>query len=310
VVEQVGAQVSKVQPGDHVVLSYNACGLCGNCQAGRAAYCEQVIPCNFGGKRLDGSTTLHKETEPIHGVFFGQSSFATYALASERNVVKVRPEAPLEILGPLGCGIQTGAGAVLNSLQARAGTSIAIFGVGSVGLSAVMAAVVAGCTTIIALDVQPQRLALARELGASHTLNLTGVTIHTERGIGISLVRGDENTGLPPPLAPKVERPAGHVARSYLQGQLGSPLPECRFDWHFLVHHLASDKPTAELSLPLIADQNDGVLSWSERIEIDTTSLPPSPPQADSPHQPSTGPADDTARLPLPLAEPKDWSDK
>jgi hypothetical protein len=143
-----------------------------------------------------------------------------------------------------------------------------------------------------------------------YTLNLTGVTIHTERGIGISLVRGDENTGLPPPLAPKVERPAGHVARSYLQGQLGSPLPECRFDWHFLVHHLASDKPTAELSLPLIADQNDGVLSWSERIEIDTTSLPPSPPQADSPHQPSTGPADDIARLPLPLAEPKDWSDK
>jgi aryl-alcohol dehydrogenase len=176
VVEQVGAQVSKVQPGDRVVLSYNACGLCGNCQAGRAAYCEQVIPCNFGGKRLDGSTTLRKETEPIHGVFFGQSSFATYALASERNVVKVRPEAPLEILGPLGCGIQTGAGAVLNSLQARAGTSIAIFGVGSVGLSAVMAAVVAGCTTIIALDVQPQRLALARELGASHTLNSSEVT--------------------------------------------------------------------------------------------------------------------------------------
>lgn len=171
VVEQVGSHVTKVQPGDHVVLSYNSCGLCANCQNGQAAYCEQVIPCNFGGARLDGSTTLRKNGQVIHGVFFGQSSFATYVLASERNVVKVRQDAPLEILGPLGCGIQTGAGAVLNSLRARAGTSITIFGTGSVGLSAVMAAVVAGCTTIIAVDLKASRLALALELGATHTIN-------------------------------------------------------------------------------------------------------------------------------------------
>ena len=97
-----------------------------------------MIACNFAGSRLDGSTTLSKDGEVVHGNFFNQPSFATYALASERNIVKVRSEAPLEILGPLGCGIQTGAGAVLNSLQAEAGSSIAIFGVGSVGLSAVM----------------------------------------------------------------------------------------------------------------------------------------------------------------------------
>ena len=175
VVEQVGSDVTKVQPGDHVVLSYNSCGLCANCQSGHAAYCQHLIPCNFGGTRPDGSTPLQRDGEIVHGVFFGQSSFATYALASERNVVKVRRDAPLEMLGPLGCGIQTGAGAVLNSLQARAGTSIAIFGVGSVGLSAVMAAVVAGCTTIIAVDIKSNRLDVARKLGATHTINSTEI---------------------------------------------------------------------------------------------------------------------------------------
>jgi aryl-alcohol dehydrogenase len=104
-------------------------------------------------------------------MFFGQSSFADYALATERNVVKVRQDAPLELLGPLVYGIQTGAGAVLNSLMAEAGSSMAIFGAGSVGLSAVMAARVAGCTTIIAVDLDPGRLQIARELGATHAIS-------------------------------------------------------------------------------------------------------------------------------------------
>jgi aryl-alcohol dehydrogenase len=107
----------------------------------------------------------------VSASFFGQSSFATYALSYERNTVKVRKDAPLELLGPLGCGIQTGAGAVLNALNPPAGTAIAIFGAGAVGLSAVMAAVVAGCTTIIAVDVKENRLELAKELGATHVIN-------------------------------------------------------------------------------------------------------------------------------------------
>jgi aryl-alcohol dehydrogenase len=114
---------------------------------------------------------LHQDGERIAAYFFGQSSFATYALATARNTVKVRQDVPLALLGPLGCGLQTGAGAVLNSLQAEAGSSIAIFGVGSVGLSAIMAAVIADCATIIAVDLNEQRLSLARELGATHTLN-------------------------------------------------------------------------------------------------------------------------------------------
>ena len=109
----------------------------------------------------------------MNACFFGQSSFATYSIATENNCVKVADDAPIELLGPLGCGIQTGAGTVLNALQPAPGSSIAIFGVGSVGLSAVMAAKVSGCLKIIAVDRNPTRLQLARELGATDIIDAT-----------------------------------------------------------------------------------------------------------------------------------------
>ncbi len=171
VVEKVGARVTKVKPGDHVVLSWDCCGTCTSCKAGRDSYCLNFFLHNFNGARPDGTTTLRKGDQVIHGSFFSQSSFADFALANERNVVKVREEIPLEILGPLGCGVLTGAGAVMNSLQPRAGASIAIFGAGTVGMSAVLGAVVCGCTTIIAVDINPDRLETAKELGATHTVN-------------------------------------------------------------------------------------------------------------------------------------------
>jgi aryl-alcohol dehydrogenase len=161
----------KVQPGDHVVLSVLSCGACRSCQRGLPTYCANVYPLNFGRARPDGSTALRGPAGPVHGHFFGQSSFATYALATERNVVKVPAEAPLEFLGPLGCGVLTGAGAVLNALHPSIGSRIAVFGAGSVGLSAVMAARLAGCTTIVAVDPQASRRTLACELGATHALD-------------------------------------------------------------------------------------------------------------------------------------------
>jgi len=173
VVEKIGDGVSKVQPGDHVVMTFHSCGQCANCQGGHSAYCELVGVLNFGAKRLDGSTTLASNGKPVSSPFFGQSSFGTYALASERNVVKVPQDVPLEMLGPLGCGIQTGAGAVMNVLQPAAGSSIVIYGAGSVGLSAAMAAAIVGCTTIISVDVLPHRLELATELGATHVIDAT-----------------------------------------------------------------------------------------------------------------------------------------
>jgi aryl-alcohol dehydrogenase len=171
VVERVGDGVTRLRPGDHVVLSFDSCGGCRNCRRGMPAYCADLGVLNGGGTRRDGSTSLRGREGPVHGHFFGQSSFATHALASERNAVKVRADAPLELLGPLGCGLQTGAGAVLNALRPPPGSSIAVFGAGSVGLSAVMAAATTGCATIIAVDIKPARLELARSLGATQVLN-------------------------------------------------------------------------------------------------------------------------------------------
>jgi len=171
VVEKVGARVTKVRPGDYVVLAWDYCGTCASCKTGNELYCLNFFLHNFHGARPDGTTTLRKGEQVIHGSFLGQSSFAEFALANERNVVKVRDDVPLEILGPMGCGVMTGAGAVMNALRPRPGASIAVFGVGPVGMSAVLGAVVCGCTTIIAVDINPDRLEMAKELGATHTVN-------------------------------------------------------------------------------------------------------------------------------------------
>jgi aryl-alcohol dehydrogenase len=178
VIEALGPGVKDLKVGDHVVLTYGACGHCDPCSGGHGAYCKDFFGLNFGGGELDGSTAIQDpHGQPLHDHFFAQSSFATYALSRENNAIKVPVDAPLELLGPLGCGIQTGAGAVINSLKVRAGSSFAAYGAGAVGLSAVMAARVAGATTIIAIDVVPSRLELAKELGATHTINSREVDV-------------------------------------------------------------------------------------------------------------------------------------
>ena len=171
VVEKVGKRVTKVAPGDHVAVSWRSCGVCPSCLAGNDPYCDAFFPMNFTGVRPDGSTTMKKDTKAVHGSFFAQSSFATHLLAAEKNVVPVPKEIPLEIVGPLGCGVQTGAGAVMNAMKVKPGSSIAVFGVGTVGMSAVMAARVCGCTRIIAVDVHDGRLELAKSLGATDVVN-------------------------------------------------------------------------------------------------------------------------------------------
>jgi aryl-alcohol dehydrogenase len=166
VVEEVGAAVTRVAPGDRVVLSYASCGTCRTCATGRPYYCAEFGARNFGGARSDGTTALSRNGQPVHSHFFGQSSFATHAAVTERSLVRLPDDVPFEIAAPLGCGVQTGAGGVLNVLRPQAGAAIAVFGVGGVGLSAVMAAALTGCGTIVAVDVKPARLELARELGA------------------------------------------------------------------------------------------------------------------------------------------------
>lgn len=170
VVEKLGEGVSGFAPGDHVVLSGSSCGACPSCEANRPSYCDTAMPRIFGGGRMDKSVALGAGEEPVHSHFFGQSSFASHALVPERTAVKVPKDVPLEKLGPLGCGIITGAGVVLESLALQPGQSLAVFGTGGVGLSAVMAAKIAGAGRIVAVDLSPERLELARELGATDTL--------------------------------------------------------------------------------------------------------------------------------------------
>jgi aryl-alcohol dehydrogenase len=172
IVEAVGANVTKVQPGDRVVLGFSSCGHCARCAENLPSYCRDFPVLNYAGARPDGTSPISRDGHPVSGSFFGQSSFAGHAIASERNVVRIEDaDVPLELLGPLGCGLQTGAGGVMRSLACPAGSSIAIFGGGPVGLAAVMGARIQGCTTIILVEPFPARRDLAGEIGATHVVD-------------------------------------------------------------------------------------------------------------------------------------------
>lgn len=179
VVEAVGASVTKVRVGDRVVLSYNFCGQCPSCQRHAPSYCQYFFGTNFLGQRRDGSTALSRQGQPVRHNFFGQSSFASHCLCTEHNVVKVPDSVSdelFELLGPLGCGIQTGAGAVINVLKPTLGSSVVVFGAGAVGMAGIMAAKALGAATVIAVDKVAERLQLARALGATHTVLADGTT--------------------------------------------------------------------------------------------------------------------------------------
>jgi aryl-alcohol dehydrogenase len=174
VVEAVAGETPGIAVGDHVVLSYDSCRQCANCRSGHPAYCASFVSRNFGDAHANAPALMHDmHGRPVFSRWFGQSSFATHAVVAARNVTKVDADLPLELLGPLGCGMQTGAGAVMLSLGVGVGESIVIVGVGAVGLSAVMAARLCGADPIIAIDLHVGRLDLARELGATHTISGT-----------------------------------------------------------------------------------------------------------------------------------------
>ncbi len=172
IVQDIGSGVTTIKKGDRVLLAPASCGKCMNCLSGHPSYCVNLYVLNMPGPRNDGSHPYHdQQGNGVSGFFFGQSSFGTYSLTTENSVVKVDSDVPLEIMGPLGCGMQTGAGTVLNVLRPNAGESLVVFGVGPVGLAAIMAAKAAGCTTIVAVDIHENRLALALNLGATHIIN-------------------------------------------------------------------------------------------------------------------------------------------
>jgi aryl-alcohol dehydrogenase len=229
VAERVGKGVKGVKPGDHVVLSYQSCGHCRQCRNGSPAHCTRFYELNFGFQRLDGSNGLQRSG--VRGHFFGQSSFSTHSLATEQNLVKVSKDLPLELLAPLGCGLQTGAGTVINSLKVSRRGSIAVFGTGAVGLAAVMASRLVGADPIIGVDFKPKRLKLALKLGATHAIDnghqdvAARITDITSRGVDYVV----ETTGNPKmhQVALNVLNPRGVVA--LLTGERGTDsLPEGR----------------------------------------------------------------------------------
>ena len=209
VVAAVGAGVTHVAVGERVGLSFDSCGACPCCLRAKPSYCHNFFAHNFAASRAsDESSVLSRgEDEYIGSHFFGQSSFATASVARERNVVGISSHIPLDVVAPFGCGIQTGAGAVLNTLAVPPGASLAVFGTGAVGLAAVLAAVIAGASTIIGVDLLPARLELSAELGATHTIDATKLDAVeqilrlTGHGVDFAL----ETTGVPAVLRSAVD---------------------------------------------------------------------------------------------------------
>jgi aryl-alcohol dehydrogenase len=199
IVEAIGSGVHGLTVGDKVVLGPSFCGQCVQCMAGHPMYCENFYARNFEVRRQDGTTAFSDGQSLVGSHFFGQSSFAQYTNVQVNGVVKVPGDAPLEHLGPLGCGIMTGSGAVLNVLKPEVGSSIAIFGTGAVGLAGMLAAKAAGVSTIIMVDIVEERLKFARALGATHVVNSKSMdpvkTIKDVTGTGVNCAL--ESTGVP-----------------------------------------------------------------------------------------------------------------
>jgi aryl-alcohol dehydrogenase len=228
VVERVGKDVAKVRPGDRVLFTPDYCGKCEQCVLGKTPYCDQVVPVTFTGTRPDGTPRAYSNGRPVRASFFGQSSFATHSLVTERNIVPVPRDAPLRYLAGFTCGVQTGAGAILNAMPVNSASRVAIWGTGAVGLAAVMAAKASGAAEIVAVDRVRHRLDLALELGATHAIDTTGqdladvaaeVVKVTGRGADVAL----DTTGSPQVILAEVQSLATHGTGSVITSA-GAPV--------------------------------------------------------------------------------------
>jgi aryl-alcohol dehydrogenase len=277
IVEEVGDGVTDLVPGDHVVMSFASCGGCRTCRTGHPVYCESWAGLNlFGGARADGTATLHQNGHDLHGHFFGQSSLATRALAPASSVIKVPDDAPLEILGPLACGVQTGAQSVLNVLRPEPGSTLAVFGAGGVGLSAVIAAVHLTGASVAIVDVNPARLELATRLGAAHAINAREqdpVAALREFSGGRGIDRTLEATGVPAVLRQAIDA----LAPLGVCGIVGAPAADADVSMNILtaivkgssVVGINQGDPVPRESIPaLIELHRQGRFPFDELIRV------------------------------------------
>ncbi|MDT0508447.1 NAD(P)-dependent alcohol dehydrogenase [Novosphingobium sp. MMS21-SN21R] len=220
IVDAVGEGVTDIKAGDKVLLTFNSCGACKPCSHDEPAYCNHFVPLNMVAVRGDGSTRITRDGQPVSDNFFGQSSFATLAIANQRNVLKVDDDADLSVLAPLGCGIQTGAGGVLRSLAAKPGESLVVLGAGAVGLSALLGGLIAECSAVIVVEPQESRRALATELGATHVLDGQGDVAAAVRAI---LPEGADMVIDTSGFMPVVEQSVNMIANRGRIGLLGVP---------------------------------------------------------------------------------------
>jgi aryl-alcohol dehydrogenase len=227
-VERTGKDVTKVRPGDRVLFTPDYCGRCEQCLLGMTPYCDHVVALSFVGTRLDGTPRAYQNGKPVGAAFFGQSSFATHSLVTERNIIPVAPDAPLRYLAGFTCGVQAGAGSILNAMPVTTASKVAVWGTGAVGLAAVMAAKASGAAEIVAVDRVGHRLALAAELGATATIDTTGqeladvtaaVVKLTGRGVDVAL----DTTGNPAVILAGVRSLATHGTASVITSS-GAPI--------------------------------------------------------------------------------------
>jgi len=171
IVQEVGQGIKDLREGDHVVFSFlPTCGHCPMCIAGRASLCEPGVMANRAGKLITGGVRFHQNGSRVHH-HSGVAGYSQFTVVARQSIVKIDPSVPLEIAVLFGCAIMTGVGAVVNTASVSPGTSVAVFGLGGVGLSTVMGAKAVGAWPIIAVDVVPSKLPLAKQCGATHTIN-------------------------------------------------------------------------------------------------------------------------------------------
>jgi len=247
VVEQVGSRVTTVRPGDHVAMSFASCGACSLCLTGSPAYCRSFDAVNFAGRRPDGSSAISKDGVVVNGHFLGQSSFASHVVAPERAVVAIDASIDLKHVGPFGCGFQTGAGGVLNVLQPRPGSTIAVFGAGAVGAAAIIAAALSGCAVIAAVDVNPAKLEAARGFGATHAVDSTDAAGALAAIVPEGLDFAIDTTGREDVLRTAVEA-LGPLGRA---GVIGiGPSESMSFEWRSILNGRSVTGIIAGSSLP------------------------------------------------------------